>query len=102
MTQMNHNSISVIGLLLSICSQAQQFHHSCVLDTVKETGFYSIPVSPQLSAYIKTDLSDIRIADEKEQWVPHITKYPGQNRTTDVVYSTLPIIKKESAKSKTF
>jgi hypothetical protein len=68
---------------------------------VKETGFYSIPVSPELSAYIKTDLSDIRIVNEKGQWVPHILTYPAQNKTNDVVYSILPVIKKENIGLKT-
>lgn len=100
--QRKRNSIWALSLLLSCCVQAQQFRHSCVLDTVKETGFYSIAVSPQLSAYIKRDLSDIRISDEKGQWIPHIINYPAHNRTTDAfLYSTLPVIKKESVNSKT-
>jgi hypothetical protein len=95
------NSIMVIGLFLSFCTQAQQFRHRCPLDTVKETGFYSIVISPELSAYIKTDLNDVRIADEKKQWVPHIINYPAQNKPADSVYTMLPVIKKESNNSKT-
>lgn len=90
----------MLSLLLSTFTQAQ-FRHSAVLDSVKEPGFYAIIVSPQLSTYTKTDLSDIRIADEKGQWVPHIIHYPGQNRAIDVAYFELPIIKKENASSKT-
>ena len=95
------NSIIIFCLLLSIGVQAQQFRHSCTLDTVKETGFYSIVIFPELSAYIKTDLSDIRIADEKKQWVPHIINYPAQNKTNDSAYGILPVIKKENNNSKT-
>ncbi|MEP7144660.1 MAG: hypothetical protein ABI707_17390, partial [Ferruginibacter sp.] len=51
---------------------AQQFNYTAELDTVASTGFYAITISPQLSAYIKTDLADIRIADKNKQWVPHI------------------------------
>ena len=101
MTRRKHNSIWVLGLLISIHTHAQQFRHSAVVDTVKETGFYAIAVSSQLSAYIKKDLSDIRITDEKGQWVPHIISYPGQNRTKDVTIVTLPVIEKESVNSKT-
>ncbi|HKZ64734.1 MAG TPA: hypothetical protein VJ111_00190, partial [Chitinophagaceae bacterium] len=101
MTLKKHNSIWMFGLLLSCCAQAQQFRHSCILDTVKETGFYSIAISPQLSSYIKTDLSDIRISDEKRQWIPHIINYPNHVKKNDVIYFALPVIKKESANSKT-
>ncbi|WP_276503765.1 hypothetical protein [Terrimonas pollutisoli] len=100
MTHRKRNNIWLLSLLLSICAQAQ-FRHSAVLDSVKEPGFYAIAVSPQLSTYIKTDLSDIRIADQKEQWAPHIIHYPGQNRVTEVLYFTLPVIKKENVNSKT-
>lgn len=99
--QRKRNSIWALSLLLSCCAQAQQFRHSCVLNAVKETGFYSIAVSPQLSAYIKTDLSDIRISDEKGQWIPHIINSPDYNKKNDAIYFALPIIKKESANSKT-
>jgi hypothetical protein len=101
MTLRKHNSIWLFGLLLFCRAHAQQFRHSCELDTVKETGFYSIAVSPQLSSYIKTDLSDIRISDEKRQWVPHIINYPDHNKKNDAVYFTFPVIKKESVNSKT-
>ncbi|MEJ0104684.1 MAG: hypothetical protein WDO19_19945 [Bacteroidota bacterium] len=72
-----------------------------MLDTVGKDGFYSIPVSPELSSYIKTDLSDIRIADEKNQWIPHIINWSLKNIDVDNVYYELPVIKKKNTKNST-
>jgi hypothetical protein len=53
---------------------AQQFKYKAPLDIVTKTGFYQIRVSPELSSYVKTDFSDLRIADAAGKWVPHIIK----------------------------
>ncbi|MGC4035250.1 MAG: hypothetical protein QM764_04755 [Chitinophagaceae bacterium] len=83
-------------MLLSCCAiNAQQFKNSATLDTVKQDGFYSIPVTPQLSSYLKNDFSDIRIADEKGEWVPHIVRWPLKNVIIESLISYLPILSKE-------
>ena len=51
---------------------AQQFRYTAELQQVDTTGFYSIDIGPQLSALLRTDCTDIRIADEKNHWVPHL------------------------------
>ena len=51
---------------------AQQFRYTAELQQVDTTGFYSIDIGPQLSALLKTDCADIRIAAEKNRWVPHL------------------------------
>ncbi len=89
----------MIALLVSCCATAQQFQYTAMLDTVGKDGFYSIPVSPELSSYIKTDLSDIRIADEKNQWIPHIINWSLKNIDVDNVYYELPVIKKKNTKN---
>ncbi|MEO6232824.1 MAG: hypothetical protein ABJB11_06370 [Ferruginibacter sp.] len=63
-----------VVLLISCSLSAQQFHFKSPLATVDTTGFYIINISPEISAYLKTDFSDIRIADAKGQWIPHIVK----------------------------
>jgi hypothetical protein len=70
-----HNFLIIIVSLFSLQSAAQ-FHYRALPDSVKETGFYSIAVTPELSSYLKPDLSDLRIIDEKKQWVPFIIDYP--------------------------
>ena len=61
-----------ISYLAPLMGFAQQFKYSAQLDSVTYPGFYAIAISPELSACIKTDFADIRIADENKQWVPHI------------------------------
>lgn len=90
------------GLLISsICMNAQQFHYRSDLDTIAETGFYTIPVTPSLSRYLKTDLSDIRITDNKGQCVPHIIYLPYGNQTDHNVLVDIPVIKKDNSGSRT-
>jgi len=45
-----------------------------MLQTPDSTGFYSIDITPALSGFIKTDLSDIRILDEQQKQVPFIIR----------------------------
>ena len=67
------NSIALIVVLLTInVSQAQQFRNRSKLDSVKQVGFYSIDLSAELCSYLKADFSDLRFANEKEGWVPHV------------------------------
>ncbi len=94
------NKFLIIGLLLSLPA-AGQFQHTCMIDSIKEAGFYSIPISPELSAYIKTDLSDLRITDEKGQWIPHIINWLYSHSTNDPVNFEMPILKKENTNSQT-
>jgi hypothetical protein len=89
-----------LALLIS-CAVTAQFRNKCNIDSIKESGFYSIPISPQISEYIKTDLSDIRIADQSAQWVPHILNWPNAQVSTAVVKSEMPIVNKETINAQT-
>ncbi|MCW3111527.1 MAG: hypothetical protein JWQ09_6033 [Segetibacter sp.] len=86
-----------IWVILSIiCSMslptfAQQFKYTAALDKIKEAGFYAIPISPELSAYTRTDFADIRIADNKKQWVPHILK-PAITPASGEMFTEFPIL----------
>jgi len=68
--------IILFGLLffLSRSLKAQQYQYSYTIDSIKETNFYKILITPELSAYCKTDFSDIRIADSSGQWIPSIIR----------------------------
>lgn len=90
-------------LIFHLQSRAQNFAWKSVLDTVPQTGFYSIPLSIDWLAHLKTDLSDIRIKDEKNKMVPFIVKshpqekkssfinFPILSNTTDSVSTTLEL-----------
>ncbi|MEO6550026.1 MAG: hypothetical protein ABIN94_18635 [Ferruginibacter sp.] len=79
----------VCALSSPVC--AQQFKHTAALEEVKATGFYTINIAPQLSAYTKTDFADIRLANSKKQWVPHLLKMAAPAQTEDA-FIQLPII----------
>ncbi len=68
-------SLPVVALLLSLLANAQQFQYRSNLDTVTSSGFYAIPIKPELSSHLKTDFSDFRIVDGKGQWVPHLIRF---------------------------
>lgn len=61
-------------LLLPVFTTAQHFQHQALLNSVKQTGFYRIPVTPELSAYMQTNFSDVRIKDDKGKVVPYIVR----------------------------
>ena len=83
------------------CGIMAQFRNKCSVDSVKESGFYSIAISPQLSEYVKLDLSDLRITNAKGQWVPHIINWQHPSTTGGILRFAMPIITKETANSQT-
>ena len=80
-----------ILVVLPIFSFAQHFKFTATLDSVAVSGFYTISLSPQLSAIAKTDFADIRIADSKKQWVPHILQSSNTSLVEDL-FTEFPII----------
>ena len=90
------NRLLLVCLISSCCGTAQQFHYTASLDLVNQDGFYSIPVTPSLSSCLKTDLNDIRIIDEKGQWIPHIINWSQKNAAITNRYLELPVVKKEN------
>jgi hypothetical protein len=73
MIRLKKNDIALLVLLLP-CMAYSQFRFKCGIDTPDTSGFYSISITPQLSSHLKTDLTDIRVVDNKGQWVPHIIR----------------------------
>ncbi len=68
---------ALLWLLIAFCyfSQAQSFRYKAALDSVRQTGFYAIPLSPLIIAGSKPALEDMRLQEEvtgKE--VPYIVK----------------------------
>ena len=51
---------------------AQNFTEKANLQSITTDGFYSISITPQLSSYITVDYKDLRIADDKSQFVPYV------------------------------
>jgi hypothetical protein len=85
----------ISSTLISLCLNAQ-FKYSASLDSVRQTGFYSIAITPELSSYLKPNLSDLRIVDEKKEWVPFIIEKPFHKRSHATVIVDQNIILKEN------
>jgi hypothetical protein len=90
----------ILALLLNLSSIAQ-FRYTASLDPVKESGFYSIAITPVLSSYLKTDLSDLRIVDDKKMHVPFIIDRPYERRTHHALFFDQKIISKTNTDSTT-
>jgi hypothetical protein len=88
----------VLLFFISCCcaasAMAQQFKYKASLDTIAKTGFYQLNVSADLSSHVKTDFSDLRIADDKGKWVPHIIKHELPNLVQSA-FKEFPILKNE-------
>jgi hypothetical protein len=61
-------------ILLLSCgfASAQSFKNIAHVDSVSQSGFYAIRVTPELSSLVKTDFSDLRIADNKGNPIPYL------------------------------
>ena len=88
------NRLLICILFICCYANAQNFTIKAKLQPVTETGFYSIHISPQLSSYTTIDYSDLRIADDKDQFVPYIitSKKPA---FVSLNYKKLPVVKNE-------
>jgi len=94
MMQLKKNSLFICMMLICCAAKAQQFREKANLQPVTANGFYSINITPELSSYTTVDYSDLRLADEKNQFVPYIivSKQPS---FSDHNYNKLPIVKNE-------
>lgn len=76
-----------INLLLyssiTVCCTAQTggYKFFSKLDSVKTPGFYNIELTPELTARLKTDYSDLRIVNDAGKWIPHVLHAPAYERT---------------------
>ncbi len=91
------NVIACCCLLTCCKAQVAGYKYYSQLDSVKTSGFYTIGLTPELTAHLKTDYSDIRIVNEAGKWVPHILRFPSAE--TGFFPLTISILKKETTGS---
>ncbi len=91
--------VNIILLLMVFFQtvQSQDFKWNSALDTVPQTGFYSIPLGVEWLAQLKADVGDIRIKNEKNEAVPFIIKEHTTNRQNKLVGFTILQNKTDSA-----
>lgn len=83
--------VFALVMLVSAAGYSQAFKNAAKIDSVGTTGFYQINITPELSAFLKTDFSDLRIMDDKNRQVPYIVRslLPTINQN---VFNEFPII----------
>lgn len=85
---MKKNWINFLLFGLLSCNAAAQtdgYKFYSRLDSVQTAGFYNIEITPELSARLKTDYSDIRIVNEAGKWIPHILHTPANERANEAI-----------------
>lgn len=95
MTAKNNILIALLLMLAGIThsGHAQQFKIRATLDTVRETGFYKIAISPELTAATNADLSDIRIATDGNVFVPYINQKEIKRAPVEIeIFQQFPIL----------
>jgi hypothetical protein len=77
-------------LLLCVCagfSVAAQHTMRAIVGRVSQSGFYAVPISPQLSAWLRPDLADLRIRDTGSAyfapWIVRRTPHIAQRNQFD-------------------
>lgn len=75
------------GLMLSASAQ-KNFKYEAALQKPESTGFYRISLQPTLVAKAKADLADIRITDDKGNFVPYIQagSLPQKDQKSFVIF----------------
>ncbi len=70
---------------ITICCVAQTagYKFYCLLDSITTAGFYTINLSPEINAHVKTDYSDIRIVNKEGKWIPHIVSSSASNKVNE-------------------
>lgn len=89
--------------LVCLCARAQTegYRYSAALDTIRSSGFYNIVLTPELTAHLKADLSDVRIVNAEGRWVPHVVRTPGSGMVRDAVLWDVKFRIAENTKEKT-
>jgi hypothetical protein len=80
------------GPILSASAQ-KNFKYKAPLQKIDSTGFYRIAFQPALVAKAKADLSDIRIADAKGNFVPYVQagSLPQKSQKSFMVFPVISV-----------
>ncbi len=87
-------------ITVSSAAQTAGYKYFSLLDSVKTSGFYTVELTPEITAHLKTDYSDLRIVNDSGKWVPHVM-YSNNSKAFDVAFMGLKFIKTENGKLKT-
>ncbi len=101
---MKKNWVSIfLFSLVTVCSSAQTegYKFYSRLDPIATSGFYNIEITPELSAHLKTDYSDLRIINGAGKWVPHVLRFPASERSNETLAMNMSFTRAENTKIST-
>lgn len=84
--------LALVILLSSSGFSQETFRYQSRIESVSKTGFYKINLQPELIANSNADLSDLRIIDNKQNFIPY-TK-PGSVQKAKEYFVGFPLIEK--------
>lgn len=97
--QLINTYLLIVSLLIFLQTSAQQFTYAAKIDSITTSGFYKIPISPQVNAKLQLSSFDLRIIDEQNKQIAYLIEQE------EVAFKTqhfidFPILKKEKEKDK--
>ena len=88
---------SFLLFFIRLTVQSQDFKWKSALDTVAQTGFYAIPLGLEWLAALKSDVSDLRIKNERNEVVAYVIREHTTDRQHAFIRFTLLENKSDSA-----
>jgi hypothetical protein len=102
MMRKSWSSVLLFCLITTCCAaQTAGYKFYAPLDSIKTSGFYNIEITPELSAHLKIDYSDLRIVNDSGKWVPHVLYALSDSTPHYIYYMPLNFTKKDYGKVKT-
>jgi len=97
--QLINTCLLVAVLFSSLQTNAQQFAYAAKIDEIKTSGFYKIPILPQVNAKLQLSSFDLRIVNEQNKQIAYIIEQEEATFKTQH-FIDFPILKKEKEKDK--
>ncbi len=97
--QLINTCLLVAVLFSSLQINAQQFAYATKIDEIKTSGFYKIPILPQVNAKLQLSSFDLRIVNEQNKQIAYIIEQEEAAFKTQH-FIDFPILKKEKQKDK--
>lgn len=97
--QLINTCLIIAVLFISVQTSAQQFAYAAKIDTITTSGFYKIPILPQVNAKLQLSSFDLRIVNEQNKQIAYIIEQEEATFKTQN-FIDFPILKKEKEKDK--
>lgn len=97
--QLTNICLLIAFLFIYLQTNAQEFAYAAKIDTIKTSGFYKIPILPQVNAKLQLSSFDLRIVNEQNKQIAYIIEQEEAAFRAQH-FIDFPILKKEKEKDK--